>query len=222
MGFFNNFNTLAMAFLAHYQLLIRYERGTKKLISFKQSSSTQISYHIHEWRMRRRLIKVTLPDQLLVEWFTKSLISPIAHYVSMGSVVTEEYTIIRAQYLDLVYSQMNTLYDLIPDVPHSSTNPTPTLPVASHVADGLIGTFHDKTQSKQVNHSNPKPTTTSVQNVTPPSPSPSKTSEVNMIQSTTTSKYQKNKKGKGKNKEDKTNNQQPNKQKTQSIYDKEN
>jgi hypothetical protein len=48
----------------------------------------------------------------------------------------------RAQYLDLVYSQMSTLYDLIPDAPRPSTNPTPTPPVASHVVDGVIGTFH--------------------------------------------------------------------------------
>jgi hypothetical protein len=55
----------------------------------------------------------------------------------------------HAQYLDLIYSQMGTLYDLIPDAPRPSTNPTPTPPVASHVVDGVIGTFHTETQSKQ-------------------------------------------------------------------------
>jgi hypothetical protein len=50
----------------------------------------------------------------------------------MGGVVIEEKAINRAQYLDLVYSQMSTLYDLIPDAPCPSTNPTPTLPVTSH------------------------------------------------------------------------------------------
>jgi hypothetical protein len=48
----------------------------------------------------------------------------------------------RDQYLDLVYSQTGTLYDLIPNAPHSSTNPTPTPSVASHAADGTSGTFH--------------------------------------------------------------------------------
>jgi hypothetical protein len=62
-GFFNNFNTLAMDFLTHYQLPIRYEIGTEILSSFKQSSSIHISDHIHEWRRRRRLIKVPLPDE---------------------------------------------------------------------------------------------------------------------------------------------------------------
>jgi hypothetical protein len=117
--------------------------------------------------------------------------------------------------------KQGTLYDLIPDAPRPSTNPTPTLLVASHVVDGVIGTFHTETQTKQVNHSNPKPTTTSVQNATPPAASPSKTSEVNTVQSTTTGKYQNKKKGKGKNKEDKTNNQQPDKPKTQPVDDKE-
>jgi hypothetical protein len=81
----------------------------------------------------------------LVEWFTKSLISPIALDVSMGGVITEEHVISNDQYLDLVYSQTNTLYDLIPDAPLTSTNPTQTLPVASHVVDGVIGTFHVET-----------------------------------------------------------------------------
>jgi hypothetical protein len=168
-----------MDFLTHYQLPIRYETKTKILSSFKQSSSMHISDHIHEWRWRRRLIKVPLPDQLLVKWFTKSLIGPIAHDVSMGGVITEEKVISHAQYLDLVYSQISTLYDLIPDAPHLSTNPTPTPPVASHVVDGVIGTFHAETQSKKASHSNPKYTTANVQNVTPLTPSPSKTSKVN-------------------------------------------
>jgi hypothetical protein len=151
------------------------------LSSFKQSSSTHIYDHIREWRRRRRLIKVSLPDQLLAEWFTKSLIGPIARDVSMGGVVTKEQVISHAQYLDLVYSQTGTLYDLIPGAPHPSTNPTPTPPIVFHVVDGVIGTFHTETQSKQASHSNPKSTTYNVQNVTPPTPSPNKTSKVNMV-----------------------------------------
>jgi hypothetical protein len=63
------------------------------------------------------LIKETIPDQLLVEWFTKSLLPPIARDVAMGGVVTEEESIACAQYLDLVYSQSGTLYELIPNLP---------------------------------------------------------------------------------------------------------
>jgi hypothetical protein len=48
-GFFSDFNTLAMAFLPHYQLPIRYDMGTEILTSFKQNKATHISDHIHEW-----------------------------------------------------------------------------------------------------------------------------------------------------------------------------
>ena len=105
-----------MAFLTHFQLPIRYETGTELLTSLRKSINTHISDHIHEWRRRRRLIKATIPDQLLSDWFTKSLLPPIAHDVAMGGAVTEEQAISHAQYLDLVYSQSGTLYDLIPHV----------------------------------------------------------------------------------------------------------
>jgi hypothetical protein len=61
-GFFSDFNALAMDFLTHYQLPIRYDTGTEILTSFKQTKDTHISDHIHEWRRRRRLIKLELPD----------------------------------------------------------------------------------------------------------------------------------------------------------------
>jgi hypothetical protein len=93
----------------------------------------------------------------------------------MGDVVTEEQSISPAQYLDLVYSQMSTLYDLIPDAPRPYTNPTPTPPVASHAIDGVILTFNTKTQYKQASNSNPKSTSVNVQNTPPPTPSPGKT-----------------------------------------------
>jgi hypothetical protein len=208
-----------MAFLTHYQLPIHYETGTKILSSFKKSSSTHISDHIHEWRRRRCLIKVPLLDQLLAEWFTKSLIGPIAHDVSMGGVVTEEKVISHAQYLDLVYSQMGTLYDLIPDTPRPSTNPTPKPPAASHVVDGVIGTFHVETQSMHTSHTNPKSNHSNAQDT--PTPSTSKTVEVNYVQSMPVGKNQNKKKGKGKNKEDKNNNPQYDKSKTQTVDEKD-
>jgi hypothetical protein len=42
----------------------------------------------------------------------------------MGGVVTEEKAISRAQYLDLVYSQSDTLYDMIPHAPRPSNDLT--------------------------------------------------------------------------------------------------
>jgi hypothetical protein len=67
------------------------------------------------------LIKAVIPDQLLAEWFTKSLLPPISRDVAMGGVVTEEEAISRAQYLDLVYSQSGTLYELIPNATCAKT-----------------------------------------------------------------------------------------------------
>ena len=44
----------------------------------------------------------------------KSLFPPISSDVAMGGVVTKEQYISCAQYLELVYSQPETLYDIIP------------------------------------------------------------------------------------------------------------
>jgi hypothetical protein len=204
-GFFSDFNTLAMAFLTHYQLPIRYDTGTEILTSFKQDSGTHISDHIHEWRRRRRLIKLELPDQLLAEWFTKSFVNKIAKDIAMGGVVTEEQAISRAQYLDLVYSQTGTLYDLLPDLPRPGTSSTSTAPVASHAADGVIGAT--QAHSHSVSTTTPKSNTSNVQNAPSPAPPAGKTSEVNAVQTTPTGKNTKNRKGRGKTKEGKNANQ---------------
>ena len=66
-GFFNNFSQLATTFLTHFQLPVRYGNGTELLNSLKQSTSTYISDHIHEWKCRRRLVKVYISDQILAE-----------------------------------------------------------------------------------------------------------------------------------------------------------
>jgi hypothetical protein len=174
------------------------------LTSFKQTKGTHISDHIHEWRRRRRLIKLELPDQLLAEWFMKSFVNEIGKDISMGGVVTEEQAISHAQYLDLVYSQMGTLYDLLPELPCPGTSSTSTTPVASRAANGVIGTAH--THSHFVSSETRKYTSSNVQNAPYPATPAGKNSEVNVVQSTLTGKN-KSKKGRGKNKEGKNNNQ---------------
>ena len=72
------------------------------------------------------MIKSQIPEQLLVDWFTKSLLPPIAHDVSMGSDATKEQVISHAQYLVLVYSQFGTLYELIPNAPRPTNDPPRT------------------------------------------------------------------------------------------------
>jgi hypothetical protein len=47
---FHDFNSLAMSFLTHFQLPIRYETCTELLTSLHQTTSVHISDHIHEWR----------------------------------------------------------------------------------------------------------------------------------------------------------------------------
>jgi hypothetical protein len=89
------------------------------------------------------MIKAIIPNILLAEWFTKSLLPSITRYVSMGGAVTEEETIARAQYLDLVYSQSVTLYELLLNFAWANADPS-KLSSSSH-ADGVIG--FDKTQS---------------------------------------------------------------------------
>ena len=49
---FLDFNALAMAFLTHFQLPIRYEIGIDLLTSLRQTTSTHMFDHIHEWRRR--------------------------------------------------------------------------------------------------------------------------------------------------------------------------
>ena len=98
-----------------------------------------MSNHIHEWRRQRILIKDPIPDQLLANWFTTYLLPPIARDVAMGGVVTEEQAISRAQYLDLVYSQSRTLYDLIPQAPCPSTDPAK--PPTKFPVDEIVGSI---------------------------------------------------------------------------------
>jgi hypothetical protein len=47
---FQDFNSLAMDFLTHFQLPIRYETDMKILISLHPTNSLHIYNHIHEWR----------------------------------------------------------------------------------------------------------------------------------------------------------------------------
>jgi len=95
-GIFQDFNTLAMAFLTHFQLPVRYEAATHLLTSLKHDKATHISDHIHEWRHHRRLIKFDIPDQLLTDWFTTSFVNHITKDIAMGACVTEEQAIARA------------------------------------------------------------------------------------------------------------------------------
>jgi hypothetical protein len=154
------------------------------------------------------LIKATIPDQLLAEWFTKSLLPPISRDVAMGGVVTEEEAIARAQYLDLVYSQSGTLYELIPNAPCTSTDPSKPSSMAH--ADGIIGVVKTQSSSQSVgsaNHSVSAPVTgsTSLSSTSPPT----QISEVNAVQSASSQQSGGKKKMKNKPKKNNNNNENP-------------
>jgi hypothetical protein len=127
-------------------------------------------------------------------------VNDISRDIAMGGAFMEEQATSRAQYLDLVYSQTGTLYDLLPHAPRTSTSATSTTHVSSHETDGVIGTFHAQPHSASSN--NPKPISSNFQNAPSPTPPTGKTSEVNVVQSTPAGKN-KSRKGKGKNKEEK-------------------
>ena len=90
---FVDFGSLETVFLTHFQLPIHYEMGTYLLTSLCQDTSPHISYHIHEWRRHRILIKAPISNQFLADWFTKSLLPPIARDVAMDGAVIEEQAI---------------------------------------------------------------------------------------------------------------------------------
>ena len=132
----------------HFQLPIRYETGTEVLTSLRQNTTTHISDLIHEWRRRGRLVKALIPDTLLADWFTKSLLPKISCDVSMSGAVIEEDVIQHAQHLDLIYSQSGTLYDIIPQALHPSNDQSRSAP-GPH-ANGVIGSISASTINQVV------------------------------------------------------------------------
>jgi hypothetical protein len=98
----------------------------------------------------------------------------------MGGVVIEEEAIARAQYLDLVYSQSGTLYELIPNATHATNDPSK--PSSTSNVDGVIGFV--KTQStSQSTGTTQRPASTVAPSPTTPSSTPpqNQVSEVNAV-----------------------------------------
>ena len=61
-------------------------------------------------------MKFFLPDQILAEWFVKSLLPKIIEYVAKAGVFTKDKVISQAQYLNLIYTQSGTLHEKIRDL----------------------------------------------------------------------------------------------------------
>jgi hypothetical protein len=65
------------------------------------------------------LIKVQVPPTFLLEWFLKSLVPVLSKDVATSRVFSEEEEIMRAQQIELIYSQYGLLYEILPDSPQS-------------------------------------------------------------------------------------------------------
>ena len=159
-------------------------------------------------------MKVFIPDQILVEWFVKSLLLKITEDVAKVGVITEEQVIAQAQYLDLVYTQSGTLHEKIPDLPKQ--NQITAAPLGSHAADGMIGTIN--TKSKKNSSKNSSPIITLLDSPTGNS-SVEISADIHVLESSTAkSKSDGKKKGKKKNKTDKNLKEKP--EKTESTDEK--
>jgi hypothetical protein len=139
---YSSFGELAMAFLNHFELPMRYDVGTKFLANFEQTTVGHISHHIQEWRCWKSLIKVPVPLAFLLEWFLKSLVPQLSKDVVTSKVFSEEDSIMRAQQFELIYSQSGLLYNILPDMPCSILDKTRQR-VGPH-ADGIIGSTQTK------------------------------------------------------------------------------
>lgn len=153
------------------------------MTSQRQNTSTHISDHIHEWRRRRRLIKAQIPDQVLANWFVKSLLPTIAKDVALSGAATEEEVIMRAEHLYLISSQYGVIYEILPNAPRSFPDTTKTIP-GPH-AHGVIGSAANISTSQVVNQlgqmSLSSNTMVASQNTMTPA-NPTQTSEINSIQ----------------------------------------
>ena len=84
-----------------------------------------------------------IPPEFLLEWFLNSLLLYISKDVSTSGVTNEEEASLRAQQLDLIYSQSGILYEIILGAPrptHSVEKPKP----GPH-AYGVVGSVKSPT-----------------------------------------------------------------------------
>jgi hypothetical protein len=143
---YSSFGELAMDFLNHFQLPVRYDAGTELLTNFKQTTMNHIFDHIREWRRQKCLIKVPVPPTFLLEWFLKSLVPQLSKDVATSKVFSEEDAIMRAQQFELIYSQSVLLYNILPDAPRSILDKT-RQSARPHV-DGIVGSAQTKPAEK--------------------------------------------------------------------------
>jgi hypothetical protein len=125
----------------------------------------------------------------------------------MGGVVTEEEAISRAHYLNLVYSQSSTLYELIPNATCATNDPSK--PSSTSHANGVIGSVKTQSTSQSTGTTQWSTSTSAPSSNAPSSTSPqTQVSEVNTVQSTPSQQPGGKKKERNKPKKN-NNNEQP-------------
>jgi hypothetical protein len=80
---------------------------------------------------------VKVPPTFFLEWFLKSLVPCVSKDITTSRVFSEEEAIMRAQQLELIYSQSGMLYEILPDAPRSNFDKTKQK-FGPH-ADGIVG-----------------------------------------------------------------------------------
>jgi hypothetical protein len=130
------------------------------------------------------MIKTQILDNVLMEWFTKYLLSPIAKDVAMIGVATKEKSIMNSQHLELIQYQWDTLYDIIQHDPRPFKNPRkPNLGPHANVVVGFVSHAMVSQLANQIGHisilSHPSTIGPNDQDDTVPT----HTSKVNLVQS---------------------------------------
>jgi hypothetical protein len=126
-----------MVFLNHFQLPVTYDDDTKFKINLEKTKAIHISYHIRKWSHHKSLIKVKVPPAFFLEWFLKSLVPCVCKYIATFRVFYEEEDIMRDQQLELIYSQLGMLYDILHEAPRSTIDLTKSK--SGPHADGIVG-----------------------------------------------------------------------------------
>jgi hypothetical protein len=116
------------------------------LANFTETKEDHISDHNQEWRCQKSLIKVPVPPAFLLEWFLKSLVPQLSKDVVTLGVFSEEDAIMRSQHLELIYSQSDLLYEILPDAPCSIPDKSRQR-FEPHV-DGIVGSAQTKPTEK--------------------------------------------------------------------------
>jgi hypothetical protein len=92
------------------------------------------------------LIKVLVPPAFLLDWFLKYFVPQLSKDIAKLGVFSEEDEIMRAQHLEMIYSQSGLLYESFPDASLSILDKTRQR--AGPHANGIVGS----TQMKPTDH----------------------------------------------------------------------